>query len=72
MNIVFAEMPEAEGRDLSIERQHLPADARIATFTYRGNRDALADACRNADAILTDYVPFDRTMLARLERCRIV
>ncbi len=65
-------MPEAEGRDLSVERQHLPAGARIETFTFRGDRAALAAACREADAILTDYVPFDRAALERLERCRIV
>jgi D-3-phosphoglycerate dehydrogenase len=69
---VFAEMPEAAGRDLSIERRALPAAARIETITFRGNTDALAAACRDADAILTDYVPFDRAMLARLERCRII
>jgi D-3-phosphoglycerate dehydrogenase len=72
VRIVFAEMPEAEGRDLSEERRHLPADARIERFTYRGDREALAAACREADAILTDYVPFDGTLLARLERCRII
>lgn len=65
-------MPEAEGRDLSIERRELPAGARIETFTYRGDREALARACRDADAILTDYVPFDRAMIARLARCRII
>jgi len=65
-------MPEASGRDLSIERRALPAAARIETFTFRGDTDALAAACRDADAILTDYVPFDRAMLARLERCRII
>ena len=53
-------MPEAEGRDLSIERRHLPADANIECFTYRGDQAALIDACREADAILTDYVPFNR------------
>jgi len=72
MTVVFAEMPEAEGRDLSIERQHLPAAARIENFTYRGDRGALVDACRDADAILTDYVPFDRPVLERLARCRII
>ena len=72
MKVVFAEMPEAEGRDLSIERRQLPADARVETFTYRGDREALAAACRDADAILTDYVPFDRGQLERLERCRII
>ena len=65
-------MPEAEGRDLSVERRHLPADARIESFTYRGEPAALIEACRVADAILTDYVPFKRTVLQELERCRII
>jgi D-3-phosphoglycerate dehydrogenase len=72
VRIVFAEMPEAEGRDLSVERRELPADARIDTFTYRGDREALAAACCEADAILTDYVPFDAALLARLKRCRLI
>jgi phosphoglycerate dehydrogenase-like enzyme len=70
--VVLAEMPEASGRDLSIERKHLPASARVETFTYRGDRDALIAACRDADAILTDYVPFDDSVLRHLQRCRIV
>jgi len=70
--IVFAEMPEAAGRDLSIERLHLPPSARIETFTYRGDRQALIAACRGADAILTDYVPFGDTVLRELGRCRII
>ena len=65
-------MPEAAGRDLSIERQHLPGSARIETFTYRGEQKALIAACREADAILTDYVPFDRAVLQQLPRCRII
>ncbi|MGQ0430124.1 MAG: C-terminal binding protein [Gammaproteobacteria bacterium] len=65
-------MPEAEGRDLSIEKQELPADARIGVFTYRGDRNALATACRDADAILTDYVPFERAVIGKIARCRII
>jgi phosphoglycerate dehydrogenase-like enzyme len=65
-------MPEAEGRDLSIERQQLAAGARIERFTYRGDARALADACRDADAILTDYVPFGRAVLGQLARCRVI
>jgi len=72
VTIVFAEMPEAAGRDLSIERQHLPSSARIEIFTYSGDQGALIAACRGADAILTDYVPFSRAVLQRLERCRII
>jgi len=71
-HVVFAEMPEAEGRDLSIERRQLPAGARIETFTYRGDADALAAACSEADAVLTDYVPFGRAVLGGLARCRVI
>lgn len=72
MNVVFAEMPEAEGRDLSIERRHLPVDAEIRTFTYRGDPGSLVAACRDADAIVTDYVPFGRGVLSQLKHCRII
>jgi phosphoglycerate dehydrogenase-like enzyme len=72
VRIVFAEMPEAEGRDLSIERRELPAGARVETFTYCGDALALAAACRDADAVLTDYVPFDRGIFGALGRCRII
>ena len=70
--IVFAEMPEAAGRDLSIERGQLPPSAHVETFTYRGDKEALIGACRDADAILTDYVPFDDSVLQHLQRCRII
>jgi len=65
-------MPEAEGRDLSVERRNLPAGARVLTFTYRGDDAALVAACREADAILTDYVPFGRAVLGSLPRCRLI
>jgi D-3-phosphoglycerate dehydrogenase len=65
-------MPEAAGRDLSIERAQLPASARFETFTYRGDDSDLLAACRNADAILTDYVPFGAELLRQLDRCRII
>ena len=65
-------MPEAEGRDLSVERGALPASAQIDRFTYRGDPGSIVAACRGADAILTDYVPFDRAALAALDRCQII
>lgn len=72
MKIVIAEAPEAEGRDLSIERRHLPAGAQVETFTWRGDRAALVAACRDAEAILTDYVPFDDAVLGQLPRLRLI
>lgn len=72
MKIVFAEAPEAEGRDLSIERRHLPAGAEVKTFTWRGDRAALVAACRDADAIMTDYVPFNDAVLRELPKLRLI
>ena len=72
MSVVFAEMPEAAERDLSIERRHLPAGALIDQYIYTGDPEELIDACRGADAIVTDYVPFSRAVLGKLERCRII
>lgn len=72
MKIVFAEAPEAEGRDLSIERRHMPVGAQVETFTWRGDRAALVAACRDAEAILTDYVPFNDAVLRDLPRLRLI
>jgi D-3-phosphoglycerate dehydrogenase len=49
-----------------------PPSARVDTFTYRGDDGDLVAACRNADAILTDYVPFTAAVIRQLERCRII
>lgn len=64
--ILFAEMPEAEGRDIAAERHALPSNADVRRYVHRGERDALLSACRDAAAIITDYVPFTADVLARL------
>lgn len=70
--LLFAEMPEAEGRDLAIETAQLPAGTRITRFIFRGDREALLAACEEADAVLTDYAPFDAALLAKLTRVRMI
>lgn len=70
--ILVAEMPEGRGRDLAIERAHLPEGARIRRFTWQGDARALAEACRGAQAVLTDYVPFTREVLADVEGLRMI
>ena len=71
-NIVFAEMPEAADRDIEREVSLLPASATVSRYVYRGDRDELAHRCRNADAILTDLVPFREDTLQELRQCRII
>ncbi len=65
--VLFAEMPEAAGRDISIERRNLPPGTRIERYIHHGDTAALLAACRGADAILTDYVPFTAEVLGKLE-----
>ena len=64
--ILFAEMPEAEGRDISGELRYLPADAQVRRYVHRGDTGALLKACEGATAIITDYVPFSGQVLSRL------
>ena len=64
--VLFADMPEADGRDISIEQYNLPQGARIRRYVHNGDVAALLDACKGVDAILTDYVPFTAEVLAQI------
>lgn len=56
---------------IDLERQHLPAGAEVLGFQCR-TEEAVMEACREADAVLAEYAPFTRRVLASLERCRII
>ncbi len=70
--ILVADSPESWSRDLTLERSHLPADCEIQRFCWRGDVGALVDAAKYADAILTDFVPFESDVLERLEGCQLI
>jgi len=70
--IVIAETADNAGRDLSVERSILGPQADIVHYICDGNEDRLIDACRDADAILTDYSPFSRNVIAHLKSCRAI
>ena len=72
IQIVIVELPEYEGSDLSVEREHCPAGSEIREFIYRGDSEALIEACGDADAVLTAHVPFTREVLHNLKRCRLI
>jgi D-3-phosphoglycerate dehydrogenase len=50
----------------------LPRGAEIRQVTNHGDPAELVDACRDADAVITDYVRFDRAVLSQMTRCRVV
>lgn len=70
--IVVVDSPEGAGRDLAVERALFPADAEVRQITWRGDAARLAEACSDADAVLTDYAVFDREVLGQMPCCRVI
>jgi D-3-phosphoglycerate dehydrogenase len=70
--IVIAETADNAGRDLSVERSIIGPQADIVHYICDGDEDRLIDACRDADAVLTDYSPFSRNVIAHLKNCRVI
>ena len=70
--IVVAETAENAGRELSVERSIFGPQVDLVHYVCDGDEDRLIDACRNADAILTDYSPFTRKVIKQLNQCRVI
>jgi len=70
--IVIAETADNAGRDLSVERSIIGPQAEFVHYICDGDEDRLIDACREADAVLTDYSPFSRNVIAHLKNCRVI
>jgi len=70
--VVVAEIPENAGRELDIERSILGPDIELVHHVCDGNEEHLITACENADAILTDYSPFTRHVIRKLQNCRVI
>jgi D-3-phosphoglycerate dehydrogenase len=72
VHIVVADTSEGAGRDLSIEQKNFPQPHHLERFTYEGDPETLTAACRDADAVLTDFVPFSRAVLEQMKSCRVI
>ncbi len=72
IRLVVAEIAANAGRDLDIETAILGPDVDVDRFAYTGDDRALIDACRNAEVILTDYVPLTAAIIPELHRCRLI
>lgn len=60
------------GHGLPVEVKALGPGYHVETHHFDGNRDALRQAVRDVDAVLTDYVPFDADIIAGMKRCRVI
>ena len=70
--LVVAEIPENAGRELDVELAILGTDVIVQRYAHGESESKLVEACRTADVILTDYAPFSRSVLSKLEHCRLI
>jgi D-3-phosphoglycerate dehydrogenase len=70
--LVVMEGPENAGRELAIERPILGADIQIRQQTWDGSDTSTVIACRDADLVLTDYVPFSRAVIQKLPQLKLI
>lgn len=72
IRLVVIEVPENADRALAIEHSILGDDIDIEHVAYDGTPASILDACRDADVVLTDYVPFTRTVMEQLPGLRLI
>jgi D-3-phosphoglycerate dehydrogenase len=70
--VVVIEGPEHAGRALTIEQPILGDGVDIVRAVYCGVDSATVQACRNAEVVLTDYVPFLRAVMEQLPRLKLI
>ena len=72
--ILIVDNPEGDNRDLSAEHSELGSIAELSQLTYRDNRDLekLVTVASECDAILTDFTPFDRSVISQLGCCKLI
>ena len=70
--VVVAETPENAGRDLDVERSILGPGIELVHYVCDGIEESLIAACKDADAVLTDYSPFTAQVLGHLNACKII
>jgi len=70
--IVFLDIPENAGRDLDIERRILGPDVDIAHVAFTGDDTEIVSLCAAANVIVTDFVPFTRTTIEKLNNCELI
>ena len=70
--LLVAEIPENAERDLSVELDIFGPDIEVKRFAYHDDSEALVAACADVDCVLTDFVPFDQSVIEQLRKCRLI
>lgn len=76
MKVVITDTAEPMNRDLTYEkdllRSHLGDSIQIVSYIYEGNRDELKEVIKDADGIVTSYLPFDSELLEYCDNLKII
>ncbi len=70
--VVVVEVAADPDRNLDIEREILGPDVELVHYIHDNSDSQLISICSDADAILTDYAPFSRSVISELECCRVI
>ena len=72
IRIVFVDIAESAGCDLTVERSILGPDVELARHFYSGDENQLISACRRADIVLTDLAPLTPKVIRQMQQCRLI
>lgn len=70
--LVVIEMPEYAGRELTIETTILGNEIDMVHVAYGGSVASVVSDCRDAEIVLTDYVPFTREVMEELPTLKLI
>ena len=70
--VVVTDYPDSARQDLSVERAILGADVELVQQVCDGSENQLVSACKGADVVLSDCMPFTQSVIEELQRCRLI
>lgn len=72
MQVVIANIADAPGQDVSVERSILGPDVDLVRCNSANDEAALVEGCREADVVLTDLAPMTRNVIDELRHCKLI
>lgn len=73
MNVVFTVFPENKDRNIETELAYLPEGVHVSRAVYdEAHLEEYYHTLREADAVITDFAPIDKTAIDQMTHCKII
>lgn len=72
MKIVICDPQEIMEMDFSVLYKHLPSDSEVIKYVYKNDKNELINILKDAEAIITSYVPIDREVMQKCTKLKII